>query len=120
MLNDAIALLAITQLVCLAGMAYLYSQLQALRNGSRRQRRSLSPRPHAVDETVEVAAQHSAQQAARRAYGARPQTPRQQTAAQLLAERVGDIDIDIPALARRMRRSEEEVRLLLRRQGAIH
>jgi hypothetical protein len=120
MMNDAIALLAISQLVCLAGIAYLYSQVQALRSGSRRQRRAPSPRLHAMDEAVNLAAQQSTQQAARMAYGAHPQAPRRQTAAQLLAARVGDVDIDIPALARRMRRSEEEVRLLLRRQGAIH
>ena len=119
-MNDAVALLAISQLVCLGGIAYLYSQVQALRNGSRRQRRSPSQRLHAVDEAVDVAGPYSTRQAARRAYGPQLQAPRPQTAAQLLADRVGDVDIDIPALARRMRRSEEEVRLLLRRQGAIH
>ncbi len=120
-MNDAIALLAISQLVCLAGMTYLYSQVQALRNGTSRRRRVPSPRVHTIAETVDVAPRQAIQQAARRAYGAQPQAPRgQTTAAQLLAARVGEIDIDIPALARRMRRSEEEVRLLLRRQGAIH
>jgi hypothetical protein len=29
-----------------------------------------------------------------------------------------ELGVDIPALARRMHRSEEEIRLLLRRQGA--
>jgi hypothetical protein len=34
-----------------------------------------------------------------------------------LAVQIEALGVDIPAIARRMRRSEEEVRLLLRRQG---
>lgn len=120
-MNDAIALLAISQLVCLAGIAYLYAQLQSLRRGVGRSLRSASSRVSPMDAPVKVAARHASQQAARRAYGAAPgplpARPKLDSAA--VAARMNELGLDIPALARRMRRSEEEVRLLLRHQGVV-
>lgn len=109
-MNDAIALLAVSQLGCLGAIGYLYMELQRLRRAgagrSRRREEPISPRA-------------AVQQAARQAYAA---GPRAATAAfgndrATLAQRVDELGLDVPALARRMNRSEEEVRLLLRRQG---
>jgi hypothetical protein len=116
-MTDAIALLAISQLVCLAGLAYLYAQVQVLRRGGGRVHRTPSPRVHPIERPIDLAIQQSNQQAARRAYAG--PGPRRAGGAPALAAMAGDPGLDIAALARRMRRSEEEVRLLLRRQGAI-
>jgi hypothetical protein len=117
-MNDAIALLAISQLVCLGAMFYLYTQLQEMRK-RRPARRQHSPRVRDLNTTAEVPGRHSAGQAARSAYGSkRPMvTPVPRMPAGTLAVRLGDAGLDVPALARRMQKSEEEVRLLLRRQG---
>jgi hypothetical protein len=117
-MNDAIALLAISQLVCLAAMVYLYSQLQALRR-DRPARRTISPRAQTMKRPVDVSGAKSANQAARTAYAATrpgPAAARPDSAA--IAARMSELGMDIPALARRMQKSEEEVRLLLRRNGA--
>lgn len=117
-MNDAIALLAISQLVCLGAMFYLYTQLQEMRK-RRPVRRRGSARVHDLPVTAEVPGRHAAGQAARAAYGPRrgitPPAPRMPATA--LAARLGEAGLDVPALARRMHKSEEEVRLLLRRQG---
>jgi len=112
---DAIALLAISQLVCLGAMFYLYTQLQEVKKAGGRVRRSPSTRVHRMPASEEVG-HHAAGRAAKAAYSApsaaaRPSTPRD------LVARAATEGVDIPALARRMRKSEEEIRLLLRRQG---
>jgi len=109
-MNDAIALLAISQLGCLGAIGYLYMELQRLRREPRtrdqRRKEAVSPRA-------------AVQQAARQAYAAAPRganSPFARDGASLAA-RIDELGLDVPALARRMNRSEEEVRLLLRRQG---
>ena len=118
-MNDAIALLAISQLVCLGALFYLYTQLQEVKKHGPA-RRQPSARVHRMPgpETVN---QHSNGRAARAAYAApvdimtAQAPPARAELASLVARANGAVDI--PALARRMRKSEEEVRLLLRRQG---
>jgi hypothetical protein len=116
-MNDAIALLAISQLVCLSAMIYLYSQVQLLK--SRPARRAASSRVRPMSRPVDLAARKTATQAARQAYGApmRPASVRRPDTA-AIAARMSELGVDVPALARRMQKSEEEVRLLLRR-GAV-
>lgn len=117
-MNDAIALLAISQLVCIGGLAYLYMQLQSLRSQGRRPRRTGAARIRHVDQSAALPSL-SAAQAARQAYAAQsPGRAPGRTDAAAIAARMSELGIDIPALARRMRKSEEGVRLLLRRQGA--
>jgi hypothetical protein len=110
-MNDAIALLAVSQLVCLGAIGYLYMEVQKLR---RQPRRSAAPRPQHPREAVK--------QAARQAYAASPRAASSAFGrdAGSIAARMNELGIDVPALARRMNRSEEEVRLLLRRQGVLH
>lgn len=128
-MNDAIALLAMSQLVCLGAIFYLYTQVQTLRRMAP-VRRAHSNRVHTLPDATEVAARETANVAARQAYSTRPAAdrvapPRQSQArkapaaadASTLAARVNELGLDIPALANRMHKSEEEVRLLLRRQG---
>jgi hypothetical protein len=116
-MTDAIALLAISQLVCLAGLAYLYTQLQALRRQApaRIVRRGPS-RVRELPDTVGVERRAADRVAAQTAYGANARAPRETVAS--LAARAMSEGVDVGALARRLNRSEEEVRLLLRRQGA--
>jgi hypothetical protein len=115
-MNDAIALLAVSQLVCIGGLAYVYMQLQSLRTRGTGVRRDTSPRVRHIEQG---AAPRSNGQVARQAYSAQAGRPEAgYTAALPVAARLNELGIDIPALARRMRKSEEEVRLLLRRQGA--
>ena len=118
-MNDAIALLAISQLVCLAALIYLYMQVQALRSRNSA-RRASSGRARPVARGFDMASTHSATQAARNAYGSsgRPQGPARSADTAAIAARMSELGVDIPALARRMHKSEEEVRLLLRR-GAV-
>jgi hypothetical protein len=118
-MNDAIALLAISQLVCIGGLCYLYMQVQTLRRDMPRRR----PAPVEAHAPAAPAAARAAQaRAANAAYA--PRGGRQATARDLLANdaagvaaRLGELGVDVPALARRMGKSEEEVRLLLRRRG---
>ena len=118
-MTDAVALLAISQLVCLAGLAYLYSQIQKLRQGAPRPRMDRSSvAPHEeLRPAPAPAPRPSATRAAQNAYGRAAQAHAQPRSAAALAAQLGEMGVDIPALARRMNRSEEEVRLLLRRQG---
>lgn len=117
-MNDAIALLAVSQLVCIGGLAYLYMQLQSLRANRRRPRRADPPRVRHIDQSASIPSR-AVQNAARQAYSSSPSAPGSVSAdAAAIASRMSELGIDIPALARRMRKSEEEVRLLLRRQGA--
>lgn len=116
-MNDAIALLAISQLVCLGAIFYLYTQLQALKGAASIRRRQPSARVQRMVAPTETGSPAAAR-AARAAYGANPPStsPRPADSA-TLAARIGESGVDVAALARRMRKSEEEVRLLLRRQG---
>jgi hypothetical protein len=116
-MNDAIALLAVSQLVCLGAVAYLYMQLRELRARSRTIRRRPNP---GASLYPAAGAPSAAGQAARVAYSGQHVPPQhQRPPAAPVAERLGELGLDVPALARRMQRSEEEVRLLLRRQGVV-
>jgi len=86
-MTDAIALLALSQLVCLGALAYLYAETRRLRRALRQP----APAP------------------ARR----QPWTPRSRQ------EPVRQVPVDVAALARRLNRSEDEVRYLLQRQGVL-
>ncbi|MBI5948338.1 MAG: hypothetical protein HY875_09380 [Chloroflexi bacterium] len=120
-MTDAIALLAISQIVCLGGIAYLYVQLQAVRGQLPRLRSAAASRvQRAVAEDHTPSAPRSAtvrpgSPAARTAPAAAP-APRPLNAA-TIAARMDELGVDVAALARRTGRSEEEVRLMLRRQG---
>lgn len=119
-MNDAIALLAISQLVCLGAIFYLYTQFQALRRQSHG-KRTLSPRAHPMHRSVEVTAPHATARAAQAAYqpsaaAVQRTHPRGEVAS--AAARLSDMGVDVASLARRMQKSEEEIRLLLRRRGA--
>jgi hypothetical protein len=113
-MNDAVALLAISQLVCLAALVYLYSQLQAVK-ANQPARKTVSGRVRSMPHPVDVP---GARQAARQAYTASTAPTKPRPAAPDLATRMGELGVDVPALARRMQKSEAEVRLLLRR-GAL-
>lgn len=119
-MNDAIALLAISQLVCLGALFYLYTQLQEVRKGKVPARKQPSARVHRMPGPASVN-QHSQGRAAKAAYAEAvtvapaQATPVRGEIASLVARANGVVDI--PSLARRMRKSEEEIRLLLRRQG---
>lgn len=115
-MNDAIALLAISQLVCLGAIFYLYTQVQVLKNSNPIRKRPPSARVQRMVAPAELGSPAAAR-AARAAYGANRPAPAPRAAAATLAARIGESAVDVAALARRMRKSEEEVRLLLRRQG---
>lgn len=115
-MNDAIALLAISQLVCLGAMFYLYTQLQEVRKVAPRAKRQPSARVHQMGGARTVN-QYSAGRAAQAAYvPPADDAPVSRGDLAALVARANGV-IDVAALARRMRKSEEEVRLLLRRQG---
>lgn len=120
-MNDAIALLAISQLVCLGAIFYLYTQVQSLRSGAAARPKRQSARIHQMAAPTELPTATAAR-AARQAYGAASPAPNAARAALraeagTIAQRVSEYGVDVTELARRMRKSEEEVRLLLRRQG---
>lgn len=118
-MNDAIALLAISQLVCLGAMFYLYVQLQEMKKAAPT-RRQPSARVHRMPGPANVG-QHSTARVANAAYAA--PVPHMEPAASAARNELASLVarsngvVDIQSLARRMRKSEEEVRLLLRRQG---
>lgn len=106
-MTDVIALLAISQLVTLGALFYLYLQVQQLRGGAR----TIRHRTPSAAETAPapgIPVRGAATRAAR-AYAAAPRPALDQLRA--------GARVDVAELARRMHRSEEEVRLLLRRQG---
>jgi hypothetical protein len=114
-MNDAIALLAISQLVCLGALFYLYTQVQEVRKGGGRKRQP-SARVHQMGGARTVN-QFSTARAAKAAYAAPAgEAPVSRGDLAALVARANGA-VDVPTLARRMRKSEEEVRLLLRRQG---
>ena len=77
-MNDAIALLAISQLVCLGAIFYLYIQLQAVKSANRRPpASSIGPRP-AHGRRPRTIGSPATARAARAAYGA-PSPPGRMT-----------------------------------------
>ena len=108
MMNDAIVLLALSQVVCLGGLAYLYLRVQELQRQSVANRRVTSARVRHIDPPGTGAQLIDHVATASHSPSSLPAD---------LAVQMEALGVDIPALARRMRRSEEEVRLLLRRQG---
>ncbi len=95
-MTDAIALLAVSQLICLGALTYLYAEVQRLR---RAVRSSAAP---AATPVRQLPAPRPAQSGTRAA-----------------ATPVRQVPVDVSALARRLNRSEDEVRLMLRRQGVV-
>jgi len=112
--NDAIALLAISQLVCIGAIFYLYMQLQELRKAGPVRHRQPSSRVNHI--AAPGAAPAATARSARMAYAAA--APRPQPASPVPGGTAAT-GINVADLARRMRKSEEEVRLLLRRQGIV-
>jgi hypothetical protein len=110
-MTDAVVLLALSQLVCLGGLAYLYRQVMQLRA-----QQGVAWRPSERVRTLPVdeapAFVPSADRVRRRPAATHSPT------LTAVTRRMDELGVDIPALARRMHRSEEEIRLLLRRQGA--
>ncbi len=113
-MNDAIALLAISQLVCIGAIFYLYMQLQELRKANPLRRRQPSSRVNHIDTPGATSA--ATARSARTAYAAA--APHQHSASPVPGGTAAT-GINVADLARRMRKSEEEVRLLLRRQGIV-
>lgn len=105
-MTDVIALLAISQLTTLGALFYLHLQVQQLRRDTRPVRRAQPPATPAPGIPVRGAA---LRRTASAAYAATPRPPRDPDPA--------SAPFDVAELARRMHRSEEEVRLLLRRKG---
>jgi len=107
-MTDVIALLAISQLVTLGALFYLYLQVQQLRAGARAIRHRTPPAAETAPAPgIPVRGPGAARAARACAAPPRPAIDRL---------RAGG-PVDVAELARRMHRSEEEVRLLLRRQG---
>lgn len=110
---DALALIAVSQLVCIGAIGYLYLQLQAVRR-EKPQRVRRSPRVQSLEHPVQAVTREASSRAAREAYAA---SSTQQAPRPMRPTPEGG-HVDIAELARRMNRSEEEVRLLMRRRGA--
>ena len=111
MISDALALLAISQLVCIGAIAYLYLQVQALQRSQPRRRVVPGSAPARPAPSAQRTAQAAFESHPRRAAAGPP------LEASSLAARLGDRTVDVAALALRMGKSEEEVRLLMRRRG---
>jgi hypothetical protein len=112
-MTDAVVLLALSQLVCLGGLAYLYRQVMQLRaNAVLPTRPSERVRGLPIDEAPALV---PASERVRR-----PKAPQSKSSPDLatVTRRMHELGVDVPALARRMQRSEDEIRILLRRQGA--
>ena len=119
---DAVTLIAAAQIAAFGGLAFW--QVQGLRmqlfGGRDAEPAATRPARRVPPRTGTPAA---TMRAARAAYGpAGDERPRaapevaKSDAAALLA-RLSELEVDVPAMARRLRRSEEEVRLMLRRQA---
>ncbi len=112
-MNDAIVLLSVSQIVCLGGLAHLYLQIQGMDRGKRR-RPVRSMRAQPIEQPVQM---HEIVTRAKAA----PSPVATQMAAQMavpVATRMAELGVDVATMARRMNKSEEEVRLMLRRQAA--
>lgn len=92
-MNDAVVLIALAQVISFGGLLFLYMQVQSMARS-----RNL-PQLDAVNSRQSV-------------------TRRANVDADAILARLGELDVDVPAMARRMHKSEEEIRLLLRRQAA--
>ncbi len=124
-MNDAIILLAISQIVCLGGMAYLYLQVQGM-SGRRPARQHVSShRAQPIGRAIELEAPQPEHVRTRVAPAASPApTPMMSnayaaaaTTGAPVANRMAELGVDVSTLARRMNKSEEEVKLMLRRQA---
>ena len=92
-MTDAVVLIALAQVISFAGLLYLYVQVQSVLGRS-----SLPP--------LDRSSQHH-----RSSRGSAKESD-------AILARLSELDVDVPAMARRMHKSEEEIRLLLRRQSA--
>lgn len=137
-MTDTIVLLAISQLVCLSGMAYLYLQFLKMHTRPRRASRR-GTRVHGMATARDIEFDDEPQYEmrvtpvpvrARAAYAAAATPaplPRNASApamaagfdAAAITGRMQELGVDVPTLAKRMKKSEEEVRLMLRRQGVL-
>ncbi|WBL34998.1 hypothetical protein O0235_09380 [Tepidiforma flava] len=107
-MTDVIALLAISQLVTLGALFYLYLQVQFSSAPGPARSAAVEPADEAPAPGIPVrgaAARRAASGGLHGRSARTPPTPSDQGR------------VDVAELARRMHRSEEEVRLLLRRQG---
>ena len=114
-MNDAVVLLALSQLVCLGGLSYLYVQVMKLRTGAIERRQS--DRVHALPRTLEIGYEVPDDDRVRRTPDA-SNGPIAQVDLAMVSKKMTELGVDVPALARRMGRSEDEIRTLLRRKGA--
>ena len=113
-MNDAIVLLSISQIVCLGGLAYLYMQLQGMSSRAPRRRPVESMRAQPIAQPVQVAPERRPLPAV----VTRPQpAPVFAQANVPVSARMAELGVDVATMARRMNKSEEEVRLMLRRQA---
>lgn len=104
-MTDVVVLLAISQLICLGGLCYLVRQIFALKGEV----------ADAVDMVSAPDEAHPPVEAFAPATEPAPAGSSPEVAA--LVRRMEELGLDIPALARRMRRSEQEVRMLLNDYG---
>lgn len=112
-MTDAVVLLAISQLICLAGLGYLYARLRALQ-------RELAPAsPRVVRRTLPLREERVPPPALARPHHSPAPAAAPSNDLGALVTRMNELGVDIPALARRMRRSEDEIRMLLRDEGVI-
>ncbi|GAB4333143.1 MAG: hypothetical protein Kow0010_19340 [Dehalococcoidia bacterium] len=121
---DAVTLIAVAQIAAFGALAYLFWQVQALRihlfGDSDAAAAARRPAPR---EPLRTATPAATIRAARAAYSpagdaqrrTAPELARSDAAA--LLARLSELEVDVPAMARRLRKSEEEVRLMLRRQA---
>ena len=97
-MTDAVILIALAQVISFGGLLYLYVQVQQ------------------VSQAGGPPARERAPQQRRQAPAPQQRAPQQDTDA--ILARLSELDVDVPAMARRMHKSEEEIRLLLRRRSA--
>lgn len=120
---DAVTLIAVAQIAAFGALTYLFWQLQALRThllGGTGEAPAVGKPAHRPSGSPPAPA--ATIRAARAAYrpgggpaAAAPDVARREAAA--LLSRLSELEVDVPAMARRLRKSEEEVRLMLRRQA---
>ena len=68
-MTDALALVAVSQLVCIGAIGYLYMQLQSVKNRAP-QRVRRSPRVQSLEHPVQAVTREATGRAAREAYAA--------------------------------------------------
>lgn len=120
-MNDAIVLLAISQIVCLAGMAYLYLQVQGMNSRQPRRQPVTSQRAQPIERSIPLEAPRERIVAPVAATVPSPAMANAYASAASagapVANRMAELGVDVQTLARRMNKSEEEVKLMLRRQA---